>query len=100
LLAAAVRTREQGVLSIERDRANASLDDIGIDLDAAVVNEAGQAFSTRERIADRLGALGLLADQGKLRARPWLDIVDDRTTFFLAEDAPLFDAATVSFWTA
>ena len=39
----------------------------------AVVEEAGEALPARERIADRLGELALLADQTELLAQPWLE---------------------------
>ncbi|ESY17766.1 hypothetical protein X749_30655 [Mesorhizobium sp. LNJC391B00] len=58
---AAIGACKEGVLPIERDRTNGALDCIGVDLDAAVVEEAGQAFPARERIADCLGELGRLA---------------------------------------
>ena len=50
MFAAAVRASEQGVLAVERDWADSALDDVGIDLDAAVGNEARQPFPTRQRI--------------------------------------------------
>jgi hypothetical protein len=64
MLGAAVRTGEERVLAIERDRSDGALDHVAVDLDAAVVEEAGQAFPARERVADRLSELGLLADEG------------------------------------
>src|SRR6187402_3777995 len=42
MLAAAVGAGEEVVLAAERDRADRALDDIGVDLDAAVVEEAGE----------------------------------------------------------
>ena len=78
VLAAAVGAGEQRILSVQRDRSDAALDDVGVDLDAAVVEEAGEPVPAREGIADRLGELGLLADQGELGAQPGLEFVDDR----------------------
>src|ERR1700733_6989423 len=89
MLAAAVGAREECVLAIQRDGANAALDNIGIDFDAAVVDEAGETFPTRERIADRLGEFCLLADQCELFAQPWLKNVEDRLALLLADSAPL-----------
>ena len=48
VLAAAVGAGEQRVLAVERDRSDAALDDVGVDLDAAVVEEAVSP-SQRER---------------------------------------------------
>ena len=81
---AAVRTGEESVLAIERNGSDGAFDDIGVDLDAAVVDKAGQALPARERIADRLGELGLLADERQLFAQPGLQRVEDRPGFLLA----------------
>ncbi len=70
MFAAAVRASEQGVLAVERDWADSALDDVGIDLDAAVGNEARQPVPTRQRISDGLREFGLLANQTKLGAQP------------------------------
>ena len=43
VLAAAVGAGEQRILAIEGDGADGALDDVGVDLDAAVVEEAGQS---------------------------------------------------------
>jgi hypothetical protein len=42
-----------------------AIDDVGIDLDAIVGNEAHQHVPTRQRISDRFREFGLLADQTK-----------------------------------
>ena len=60
VFSAAVGTREERVLAIESDRTDCALNDIGVDLDAAVVNKEGQAVPKRQRVADRLGDFGLL----------------------------------------
>ena len=44
MLGAAVGAGEQRILAVERDRADGALDDVVVDLDAAVVEEAGQAL--------------------------------------------------------
>jgi hypothetical protein len=44
VLGAAVRAREEGVLPVERDQADRPLDGIGVDLDATVVEEAGESL--------------------------------------------------------
>lgn len=53
-----------------------ALDDVGIDLDAAVGNEARQPVPTRQRISDGLREFGLLADQTKLGAQPGFELVE------------------------
>ena len=64
-----------------------------VDFDAAVIDEAGQRLPARRRVADRLGELGLLADQGKLCAQPWLRSSIDRTSSSPSDGAPLLGAA-------
>lgn len=44
MLGAAVRAGEEGIFPVERDRADRALDGIGVDLDATVVDESGEAF--------------------------------------------------------
>ena len=66
MLAAAVGAGEERVLAVQGDRADRSFDDVAVDLDAAIVEEAGQPFPARQGVADRLGELGLLADQAEL----------------------------------
>ena len=53
---------EQAVLAVKRDRADGSLDDVGIHLDAAVLEEAHEAVPMIESVADRLGDGALLRD--------------------------------------
>src|SRR6266550_1003177 len=77
MFAAAVGTSEEGVFSVQRDRANGAFDDIGVDLDSAIVNEAREPLPARERIADRLGKLCLLADEVELATQPGFELVED-----------------------
>lgn len=89
MFAAAVRASEQSVLAVERDWADSALDDVGIDLDAAVGNEARQPVPTRQCISNGLREFGLLADQIKLGAQPGFELVDDRPALLLADGATL-----------
>ncbi len=56
--AALVAAGEERVLPVERDRPDAALDRVGVDLDAAVVEEAAKALPVVQAVADRLGGLG------------------------------------------
>jgi len=58
--AAAVGTGEECILAIDGNGSDRPFDDVGIDLDTAVVEEAGEPFPLREGVADRLGKLCLL----------------------------------------
>src|SRR4051794_17380608 len=50
-----VAASEQSIFSVESERAHALLDGIGVDLDAAVVEEAQQPIPLIEAVADGLG---------------------------------------------
>src|SRR5678815_4024555 len=78
VLATAVGAGEERILTIEGDGADGAFDDVGVDLDAAMVEESGEPFPSRERVADRLGELGLLADQAEFVAQPRFERRDDR----------------------
>ena len=93
VLAAAIGAGEERVLAIERDRPDGSLDGVGIDLDAPVVEEAGEALPAGERVADRLGEPGLLADEFELGLEPGLERLDDRAALLLARAAALIGGA-------
>ena len=86
---AAVRACEERILAVESDGSDGPFDGVAVDLDAAVVEEAGQALPARERLADRFRKFCLLADQAKLLAQPRFEISDDRAAFFLTHSAAL-----------
>ena len=92
---ATIRTSKQGVLSVQCDRADGALDDVGVDLNASIIEEAREAFPARECIADRLGQLCLLADQQKFFTQPGLERVKKRLGFFLT-DCPAFVSITAT----
>ena len=96
VLAAAVGTREECILAIEGNRTDCPLRDVGIDLDAAIIEEERQAFPARQRIADRLGELGLLADQSELGVEPGLEVLDDRPAFLVTNGAPFLSATATN----
>ena len=50
MLAAAIRAGEQRILSVQRDRADAALHHVGIDLDAAIIQEAVSPSQRGERV--------------------------------------------------
>lgn len=94
MLAAAVGIGEESILAVQCDRPDGAFDDVGVDLDAAVVEEAGEPLPPREGVADRLGELGLLADQAELLAQPWLEHLDDRPALLSARGPSLVGTAT------
>ena len=72
VLAAAVGAGEQAVLAVEGQGPDGALDGVGIELDAAVVQEAGEALPAAQGVADRLGQLAFLADGLEPGAQPGL----------------------------
>src|SRR5260370_34769424 len=67
VLRALIVARKQRVLAIEHERPDAALDDVGVELDAALVEEAGEPAPMIERVADVLGHACLARDS---RHRP------------------------------
>src|SRR5713226_8961750 len=92
MFGATIRACEQRIFAIERDGADRSFDGIVVNLDAPVLDEAGQAFPARQGVADRLGELAFLADQAEFCAQPLLECVGERPAFLLPGDAPLLGA--------
>ena len=62
----------------ESDRTDRTLDDIGVDLDAAVVEGASKPVPARERVADRAGDGRLAGDGGELGVEPQTQGIDER----------------------
>jgi hypothetical protein len=54
-IAATVAAGKEMILAAERHGRDSTLNWIGVELDAAIVEEAGQALPARERVTDRLG---------------------------------------------
>lgn len=52
MLGAAIKTSEQCILPIERNWADGSFDDVVVEFDAAVVDEARQALPARQGVAN------------------------------------------------
>lgn len=77
VLGAAVGTGEQSVLAGHGERPDGALDGVGVNLDAAVIEEEAQARPACQEVAERVGQLALLADEGEPLAKPGLEGVDD-----------------------
>src|SRR4051794_7150821 len=74
----AIGAGEEMIFTPERDRPDCALDDIGVDLDTAVVEEASKAVPARERVADCSGDGRFAGDGGKLGLEPKTRIVEER----------------------
>ena len=101
MLAAVVGAGEEMIFAPERDRPDCALDDIGVDLDTAVVEEASKAVPARERVADCSGDGRFAGDGGKLGLEPKTQIVEERLGAALPRLAT-FEAAVRScrLWVA
>src|ERR1700748_2065087 len=66
VLRAVIVAGEECVLARKNLRAHRAFDDVGIEIDAAVIEEAGQALPVLERITDRLRVRSLGRDVGEL----------------------------------
>ena len=76
-MTAAIAAREEMILPSESDRPNRALDGVGVQFDAAVVQEAGQTMPARQRVPDRSGEV-LLRQRGSCASsqackRRWAD---------------------------
>lgn len=74
-------------------RGRRALDDVGVELDAAIVEEEAEPGPAGEHIADRFRQLALMADEGELLAQPWLEGVGDGTAAGVANRRPLLGRA-------
>ena len=88
------RPGEECNLPVQCKRPDGALNDVEVDLDRPVVEEIGEsAAPAGEGITDCLGELGLVADQGKLGAKPGCQAINDPPVPFLADGAALVGAA-------
>ena len=77
-LAAAVAAGKEMIFAAERNRSDRAFDRVGVEFDAAVMQEARQTLPTRERVADRFGKRAASRYARKLRLEPSAQGLDDR----------------------
>src|ERR1700733_12402486 len=83
VLGAVIMTGKQCILAIEDKRADASLDDVGVELDTAVIEEPGEPVPVVERVADVLGDGRLGRHPRELLLEPGFERENERHTAFL-----------------
>lgn len=66
----AVAPGEQVVLAAERDGTDRAFDGIGVELDAAIMQESRQPMPARERVADCFGERAATRHEPELRIQP------------------------------
>src|SRR5262245_17034054 len=77
VLGAEVVAGEEGILAVERQAADRALDRVGIDLDVAVVEEAGEAIPVIEPVGERLADLAAFRHSREALLEPGLQRFDD-----------------------
>src|SRR5271169_3045620 len=92
---AVVATGEEGVFPRQGLRAHGTLDDVGVNLDAAVVEEAHEALPVVEGVADDPGRVGLSRHSRKLLLEPGSECLDERSRLLFA-DTPAFIGASAA----
>src|SRR5215467_13817535 len=93
ILRALIMPGEERILAIENNRADASFDDVGVELDAAVVEEPREAVPMVQGVADVLGDGGLGRDASELLLEPGLECRHERLAALLAHRAALIGTA-------
>src|SRR4051794_39383133 len=83
---------EERVFAIENNRTDSALDGIGIKLDAAVFEEAGQSIPVVQAVSDLVGDRRLGGDAGKLKLEPAPEPLHQWLAFVLAYRATLVGA--------
>ena len=78
MFGAAVGTGEEMILAPERDGTDGALDSIGVDLDAAIIEETGEPVPARECISDCFCDRRFSRDGCKLRFEPRSQPIDER----------------------
>ena len=81
---AAIGSGEQVVLAAERDGANGTLDGVGVEFNAPVIEEAAKATPTVQCIADRIGKAATGRNVSELRLEPSLHRRDQRKRLCLS----------------
>src|SRR6516225_2482067 len=84
---------EECILSVENQRTDASLDNVGIKLDAAVVEEPREPVPMVQGVANVLGNGPLGRDTGELLLEPSLERRHERLAALLAHGPSLIGAA-------
>jgi hypothetical protein len=72
-------------------RAHRTLDDVGVELDAAIVEEAGEAVPVPQSVANGLGGIGAAREPRELLFEEAFESVDERARSCLARGAARID---------
>ena len=94
ILRALIMPCKQCVFSIQNKRTDASLDDIRVELDAAIVEELREPVPVVQGVPDIPGDRRLAGDAGELQFEPFLERQHERLAARLSDGAALIGAAT------
>ena len=87
-----VMASKERILAIEHDRPDTALDNVRVELDAAIVQEADETLPMVQAIAKILGEPGLAGDARQLLLEPRPERHDERLALLLARAATLVGA--------
>jgi len=88
-----IMASEERIFSIQNNRADASLDNVGIELDAAVIEEASEPVPVVQGIADVFGDRRFAGDMCELLFEPGFERQHQRFALFLPHCAAVAGAA-------
>ncbi len=89
VVAALVGAREQGILAVEGQRSDRPLNGVGIELDAAIVEEDSEPVPADERVAYRFGQLALGTHLAEPGFQIVVQLIDDDAGVLVADCATM-----------
>ena len=89
IFGAVIVTREESILARKSLRAHGTLDDIGVELDAAVIKKADEAAPMPEAVADDPGGIRSAREPRELMLEEDLERVDEWARSYLARGTAL-----------
>src|SRR5262245_47495913 len=84
---------EERVFAIEHDGTDASFDDVGVEFDAAIIEEPRQPFPMMQCVADGLCGFGFARKTRELVFEPGLELEYQRLASFLTDCTALLGAS-------
>jgi hypothetical protein len=89
IFGAVIMTREESILAGKGLRAHRTLDDVGVELDAAIVEKAGKAVPVPEAVADDPSRIRAAREPRELMLEEDLERIDERARSCLASGTAL-----------
>lgn len=96
VVAALVGAREQGILAVEGEKSDRPLNGVGIELDAAIVEEDAEPAPAAERVAYRVGQLALGTDLAEPGFQIVVQIIDDDAGVLVADGSAMVGTGTAN----